>query len=146
MRTQIVMSTDGACKGNPGPGGWGAILKCGEHRKELAGYQPNATNNQMELRAVIEGIRALKKPCHVVVETDSHYVCTGIANGPQWALKGWKLRNGKEPANVKMWKELAALTKAGNHTLYYNYVKGHSGNPDNERCDQLAKEQILKGA
>lgn len=149
MRTFVTLSTDGACKGNPGPGGYAGIFESGRHYMEYAGFRPSATNNSMELLAVVEGVRKLTHPCHITVETDSHYVCTGIANAPEWALKGWKLRNGKVPANVELWKELAALAKAGNHVIRYKYVEGHSGNEKNERCDRLAKQQIelnLKGA
>ena len=149
MRTNIIMATDGACSHNPGPGGYAAILRFGEAKKEIVGYEPKATNNSMELKAVVEGVRQLNRPCNIVVQTDSHYVCTGIANAPIWAKNGWKLTSGQIPKNIELWKELQALAAKGNHTLHYEYVKGHSGNPDNERCDQLAKEQIklhTKGA
>ena len=147
MRINVTLSTDGACSGNPGPGGYAAILTYGEREKIVKGSEASTTNNKMELRAVIEGVRALKKPCCVTVETDSKYVITGLANGPEWAKHGWKLKSGGAPKNVEMWKELAELTSKGNHTIRFQYIEGHSGNRNNERCDKIAKTQIqlLKG-
>ena len=143
MRIQVTLSTDGACRGNPGPGGYAGILSCGKYRKEYAGYGGDqTTNNRMELTAVIEGISLLKKPCNVVVVTDSKYVISGIIGGPTWAANGWKLKSGSRPKNVDLWKKLQAVALEGNHTISFQYVKGHNGDEDNERCDQLAKEQI----
>lgn len=147
MRTQVILSTDGACSGNPGPGGYAGILVYNGVEREIVGGALRTTNNQMELRAVIEGVRALKRPCCVTVETDSKYVITGLSNGSEWAKRGWRLKNGSAPKNVELWKELAALCAKGNHSIRFQYVPGHSGNERNERCDALAKAQIqmLKG-
>lgn len=147
MRINVTLSTDGACSGNPGPGGYAGILTYAGHEKIVKGSDPSTTNNKMELRAVIEGVRLLKKPCCVTVETDSKYVITGLAKGPEWAKRGWRLKSGAAPKNVEMWKELADLASKGNHTIRFQYIEGHSGNPNNERCDRIAKTQIqlLKG-
>jgi ribonuclease HI len=148
MRTKVILHTDGACKGNPGPGGYAGILQYGEQELIVAGFSPKTTNNAMELAPVLEAIRKLKRSCDILVRTDSHYVCTGISNAPKWAKNKWKLSNGGEPAHVESWKELQALSAKYNHTIRFQYIKGHSGDPYNERCDQIANEQIelhLKG-
>ena len=143
MKVNIVLHTDGSCKGNPGPGGYCSILCCKGYKDlEVAGYEPNATNNRMELKAVIEGIRKLTRPSNVTVETDSHYVCMGIAQVAEWEKNGWKLRNGQAPKNIELWKEFQLLTTKGNHSVHYQYIKGHSGDKYNERCDKVAKKQI----
>lgn len=141
MRINVTLSTDGSCSGNPGPGGYAGILSYNGIERVVKGSEAQTTNNRMELRAVIEGIRVLTKPCCVTVVTDSKYVMTGLANAPEWAKNGWRLKSGGKPKNVDMWQELAALTAKGNHTIKFQYVKGHSGHPVNERCDMLAKTQ-----
>ena len=137
----IEIYTDGACRGNPGPGGWGALLRAGKHEKELWGGEQHTTNNRMEMTAVIESLKALKKPSNVVLTTDSQYVRKGIT---EW-VAGWKKRNwmtaAKKPVkNVELWKQIDDLAAA--HTIEWKWVKGHSGHPDNERVDQLANRGI----
>lgn len=141
-RMNVVISTDGACKGNPGPGGYAAILRFGEHSKEVVGSEPRTTNNRMELKAVIEAVRILKKPCHVIIRTDSQYICNGIACAKEREQNGWKTKTGARCANAEMWQELTNIGREGKHRFEYLYVKGHSGDKDNERCDALAKAQI----
>lgn len=134
---KIEIYTDGACKGNPGVGGWGALLIAGEHRKELFGGELNTTNNRMELRAVIEALSMLKRPCEVIVHTDSQYVQKGISEWiHNWKARGWKTA-AKEPVkNVDLWK---ALDEAqSRHTIQWRWVKGHAGHDGNERADALA--------
>lgn len=140
----VQIFTDGACSGNPGPGGWGAILKYGQHQKEISGFQAQTTNNRMELTAVINALSLLKEPCNVTVFTDSQYVCNAIKNG--WAVK-WKNNNWKrsknEPAlNADLWETLLNLLEI--HSVELNWVKGHAGHPENERCDELAVTAIKK--
>jgi len=140
----VEIFTDGACSGNPGPGGYGAILRYGEHVKELSGGAPETTNNRMELCGVIEALKRLKEPCKVTVTTDSQYVCNGIEKGwaKNWKAKGWK-RAGNEPvANPEMWDELLALTDV--HEVHFQWVRGHDGHHENERCDQLAVAAAAK--
>ena len=135
---QVELYTDGACQGNPGPGGWGAILRYGAHEKELSGGERETTNNRMELSAVIEGLKLLKEPCAVTLYSDSQYVCNALEKGwaKKWKQNGW-MRNKKEPAlNPDLWDELLRL--AGIHRLTVVWVKGHAGHPENERCDRLA--------
>lgn len=134
----INIFTDGACQGNPGPGGWGAILRYNSYEKEISGGEKNTTNNRMELMAVIESLKLLKEKCHVTVYSDSQYVCNAIIKG--WAVK-WKnnnwMRNKKEPAlNSELWDELLSLIEK--HEVDMVWVKGHAGHPENERCDRLA--------
>lgn len=134
----VTIYTDGACSGNPGPGGWGAILMYGVHQKELSGGAPETTNNRMELTAVIEALAVLKEPCLVDLWSDSKYVIDGLSKG--WA-KGWKKRgwvkSDKKPAlNPDLWERLLTLTDT--HTMRYHWVKGHAENPFNNRCDELA--------
>ncbi|MCD8328975.1 MAG: ribonuclease HI [Ruminococcus sp.] len=135
---EVIMYTDGACSGNPGPGGYGTILKYGNHTKELSGGEESTTNNRMELSAVIAGLSALKEPCKVLVYSDSKYVVDAISLGwaESWKARGWKKSN-KEPAlNVDLWEKLLALINIHDVTFYW--VKGHAGQPENERCDALA--------
>lgn len=139
---QVIMSTDGACSGNPGPGGFAAVVKFKEITKEVSGYESQTTNNRMELRAVIEGVMMLKKPCHITVRTDSHVVCNAIANLDDMPAKGWLTKTGAKRANCDLLQQLYKIKHDGGHAIYYQYVEGHSGDPDNERCDSLAKEQI----
>ncbi len=139
---KVTIYTDGACQGNPGPGGWGVVLSYGRARRELAGACPATTNNQMELTAAIEGLRALKEACEVDLYTDSRYVQLGMREWlPGWKAKGW--RRGKKPVkNLDLWQTLDA--EASRHSVRWHWVKGHAANPGNERCDQLATEAIEK--
>jgi ribonuclease HI len=135
----IDIYTDGACKGNPGPGGWGALLKSAEAQRELYGGELATTNNRMEMTAVIEALVALKRPCKVTLHVDSQYVLKGMT---EW-LPGWKARNwktaSKEPVkNVDLWQRLDALVNGGSHQIEWSWVRGHNGHPGNERADQLA--------
>ncbi len=135
---QVDIFTDGACQGNPGPGGWGAILRYQGREKELSGGDPNTTNNRMELSAVIESLKCLKEPCQVTLYSDSQYVCNAISRGwaKKWRSNGW-MRNKKEPAlNPDLWEELLQLLDR--HSVKTVWVKGHAGHPENERCDRLA--------
>ena len=141
---QVEIFTDGACSGNPGPGGWGTVLRFGAHEKELSGGAADTTNNRMELTAVIEGLKALKEPCAVTLTTDSKYVCDSITKG--WVY-GWKkrswIKSDKKPAlNVDLWEQLLPLLEK--HKVTFIWVKGHAGHPENERCDQLAVAQSQK--
>ena len=143
MKT-VYLYTDGACSGNPGPGGYGAILKYGQHVKEICGGDENTTNNRMELLGVIKGLEALNEPCHVVLTSDSKYVIDALSLGwaEKWKQNGWK-RNKKDAAlNPDLWERLLKLTQT--HEMEYNWVKGHAGHPENERCDRLAVEYYQK--
>lgn len=133
----IRIYTDGACKGNPGPGGWGALLIYGETEKELSGSEADTTNNRMELRAAIEALKALKAPCKVDLYTDSSYVRDGMT---QWRF-GWEKRNWAKVANVELWQELIAAAKM--HDVTWHWVRGHNGHPENERVDELASNAAL---
>jgi len=140
MKT-VTLYTDGACSGNPGPGGWGAILEYKGIEKELSGGEESTTNNRMELTAVIEGLKRLKEPCIVELYSDSKYVIDGLQKGwaEGWKQRGW-VKSDKKPAlNPDLWEQLLALT--GLHTMRYHWVKGHADNPKNNRCDQLAVSQ-----
>ena len=137
----VEIYTDGACRGNPGPGGWGALLSSGEHEKELSGAEPHTTNNRMELTAVIRALEALKRPSEVRIFTDSEYVRRGITEWVRsWKARGWKTADRKPVKNQDLWERLDALT-AG-HKIEWRWVKGHSGVPGNERVDRLANEAI----
>ncbi len=139
--SEVVVYTDGACKGNPGPGGWGAWMKSGEHERELFGGEPNTTNNRMELTAVIEALAALKRQCHVTVYTDSEYVKNGITTWIHgWKSRGWKTADKKPVKNVELWQKLDAL--AASHHVTWRWVRGHNGDPGNERADQLANRGV----
>ena len=141
---QVQIFTDGACSGNPGPGGWGTVLRFGEHEKELSGGEASTTNNRMELTAVIEGLKALKEPCAVTLTTDSKYVCDSVTKGwvYGWKKRGW-VKSDKKPAlNVDLWEQLLPLLEK--HKVTFVWVKGHAGHPENERCDRLAVEQSQK--
>ena len=140
MKT-VVLYTDGACSGNPGPGGWGAILEYGGVEKELSGGEASTTNNRMELTAVIEGLSALKQPCRVELYSDSKYVVDGLEKGwaENWKKRGW-IKSDKKPAlNPDLWEKLLNLTHV--HEVHCHWVKGHAENPKNNRCDQLAVAQ-----
>ena len=134
----IDIYTDGACSGNPGPGGYGAVLVYNGHEKELCGGDENTTNNRMELTAVIEALRALKEPCSVTVTTDSKYVSDAITLGwaRSWKAKGWRKGDGKPALNPDLWEQL--LEQLDRHEVTFVWVKGHAGHPYNERCDALA--------
>ena len=143
--TEVQIYTDGACKGNPGPGGWGAWLKSGTTEKEIFGGELNTTNNRMELTAVIEGLAALKRPCKVILYLDSQYVRQGITEWIRgWKAKGW-ITSTKQPVkNVELWKRLDELVSKGGHQIEWRWVKGHSGGPGNERADMLANKGVDK--
>lgn len=146
---QVTIYTDGACQGNPGPGGWGAILRFGPHEREISGGCRETTNNRMELSGVIEALKLLKEPCAVTLITDSQYVCNALEKGwaKKWRANGW-MRNKKEPAlNPDLWAELLRLTEL--HQVTVRWVRGHAGHPENERCDRLAvaaAERAKRGA
>jgi len=137
----VEIWTDGACKGNPGPGGWGALLRQGHHEKELHGGVPGTTNNRMELTAVIEALKALKRPCEVVVHTDSQYVQKGMREWlPNWKRRGWRTADKKPVRNADLWQELDALVAL--HEVEWRWVRGHAGDPGNERADALANQGV----
>jgi ribonuclease HI len=134
---QVIIATDGACKGNPGPGGWGALLRMGERERELSGHDPATTNNRMELMAAIRALQALKRPCRVTLSTDSVYVRDGITRWVHgWKRNGWQTAAKKPVANAELWREL--LDAAAPHSIDWRWVKGHAGDPDNEHADRLA--------
>ena len=136
---EVTIYTDGACKGNPGPGGWGALLSANGVRKELFGGAPGTTNNRMEMQAVIEALTALKRPCKVQLHVDSQYVLKGMTEWlPGWKARGWKTA-AKEPVkNVDLWQKLDALVNGAGHEIEWRWVRGHNGDPGNERADELA--------
>lgn len=135
----VQIFTDGACKGNPGPGGWGAILRMGEHEKELSGGEPETTNNRMELMAAIMALRALKQPCTVSLHTDSKYVIDGITSWVfGWLRNGWKNAAKKPVANADLWQDLLEAVRP--HQVSWIWVKGHAGHAENERADRLASD------
>ena len=138
----VEIFTDGACSGNPGPGGYAAILKYGEEIREISGYEVETTNNRMEMMAVIEALRQLKRPCEVKVITDSQYVVKGMTEWIQgWIKRNWLTSQKKPVLNKSLWKELLRLCQK--HKIEWQWVKGHNGHPYNERCDQLAREAIM---
>ena len=138
---QIDLFTDGACSGNPGPGGWGLVMRYQQHEKELNGGEEDTTNNRMELRAVIEGLKQLKQPCHVTIHTDSKYVMDGIKQYlARWKKNGWRTANKKPVKNIDLWQELDDALQR--HQTEWVWVKGHSGHPENERADALARAGI----
>jgi ribonuclease HI len=144
MKT-ITIYTDGACKGNPGPGGWGAVLQSGAHEKEIHGGAHETTNNRMELTAVIEALRCLKKACDVDLYLDSQYVRKGITEWlPSWKARGWRTASKQPVKNVDLWQDLDAALIQGGHTIRWHWVKGHAGHPGNERADALANLGVPK--
>ncbi|WP_101698164.1 ribonuclease HI [Clostridium minihomine] len=146
---EVEIFTDGACQGNPGPGGWGAVLRYQGREKEISGGEARTTNNRMELTAVIEALSLLKEPCHVTLWSDSKYVCDAIEKGwaKSWKQNGWKKADKKPALNIDLWEQL--LSQIENHQITVRWVKGHAGHAENERCDRLAvaqaEKQKLKG-
>jgi len=137
----VEIFCDGACSGNPGPGGYGAILRYGGNEKEISGAAPDTTNNRMEMTAVIEALKQLTRPCRITITTDSQYVVKGMTEWiAGWQRKGWR-NSKKEPVlNRDLWEKL--LEHSQQHTVSWNWVRGHAGHPENERCDQLAREAL----
>ncbi|WP_017668826.1 ribonuclease HI [Sandarakinorhabdus sp. AAP62] len=141
-RPRVEIFTDGACKGNPGPGGWGAILRAGGKERELNGAEPHTTNNRMELQAAISALNALTRPCEVDLTTDSVYVRDGISKWVHgWQKNGWKTADKKPVKNDDLWQALLAAARP--HVVRWHWVKGHAGHPENERADELANEAIV---
>ncbi len=138
---EVEIFSDGACSGNPGPGGWGAILRCDGREKEMSGGEAHTTNNRMELTGVIEALSALKYPCKVKLTTDSRYVVDGITKGwaRGWKKRGWKKSDGKPALNPDLWERLLELLDV--HDVEFCWIKGHAGHDENERCDRLAVKQ-----
>ncbi|MCD8504977.1 MAG: ribonuclease HI [Burkholderiaceae bacterium] len=138
----VEIWTDGACKGNPGVGGWGVLLKRDHHEKTLCGGEPDTTNNRMELTAVIEALNVLKRPCHIILHTDSQYVQKGITEWlPNWKLRGWRTASKQPVKNADLWQKLDDA--AARHQIDWRWVRGHDGDPGNERADELANEGVL---
>ena len=141
---KVSIYTDGACSGNPGKGGWGAVLVYNGTEKEMSGFEAETTNNRMELTAVIRALTALREPCLVTLTTDSKYVCDAVTKGwvYGWQRKGWRKADGKPALNVDLWQQLLPLLQT--HTVTFNWVKGHAGHPNNERCAALAVQEYTK--
>lgn len=140
--TSVEIATDGACKGNPGPGGWGVLIRAGTREKELSGGETLTTNNRMELIAAIRGLEALTRPCHVVLSTDSRYVMDGLTKWIKgWQKNGWKTAARQPVKNADLWQDLIAA--AARHRIEWKWVKGHAGHPDNERADRLASDAAV---
>lgn len=138
----VVIYTDGACKGNPGPGGWGVWMRWGAHEKSMCGGETHTTNNRMELTAVIQALQALKKTSDVILHTDSQYVRMGITDWiHKWKVKNWRTSDNKPVKNADLWRQIDALAPL--HTIDWRWVKGHAGDPGNEKADQLANEGVL---
>ena len=139
----VEIYTDGACKGNPGPGGWGVLLRAGQHEKALFGGERDTTNNRMELTAVIEALTALKRPCQVDLYLDSEYVRKGITEWIHgWKARGWRTASKAPVKNVELWQRLDALVQQSGHQIQWHWVKGHAGHPGNERADALANQGV----
>jgi ribonuclease HI len=140
--THVEIFTDGACKGNPGPGGWGAVVRSGEHEKEMSGGENPSTNNRMEMTAVIRALTALTRPCRVTLSTDSRYVMDGLTKWVKgWQKNGWKTADRKPVKNAELWQELIAACAP--HRIEWVWVKGHAGHPENERADRLASDAAV---
>jgi ribonuclease HI len=143
MQPKVDIFTDGACSGNPGPGGWGAILRSGGHEKEISGGETHTTNNRMELMAAIEALNALKSPSTVIVHTDSRYLMDGLTRWlPRWKANGWRTADKKPVKNADLWRALEEA--AGRHDVVWRWVEGHSGHPENDRADALARAAIVR--
>lgn len=141
--TLVEIATDGACKGNPGPGGWGALIRAAGKEKELSGGETLTTNNRMELMAAIRGLEALTRPCHVLLSTDSRYVMDGLTKWIKgWQKNGWKTAARQPVKNADLWQEL--VTASARHRIEWKWVKGHAGHPDNERADRLASDAAVE--
>ena len=139
----VEIATDGACKGNPGPGGWGALIRSGTHERELSGGEATSTNNRMELTAAIRALEALNRPCRVTLSTDSRYVMDGLTKWIHgWRKNGWRTADRKPVKNAELWQEL--LAAAAPHRIEWKWVKGHAGHPDNERADRLASDAAVQ--
>lgn len=141
---KVEIFTDGACKGNPGPGGWGAVLRYNETEKMISGGNPDTTNNKMELTAVIEALKLLKEPCEVILTSDSKYVCDSVDKGwvYSWKKKGWKKSDGKPALNIDLWEQLLPLLST--HSVTFKWIKGHAGHRENELCDEMAVKEAAK--
>ena len=140
---QVTIHTDGACEGNPGPGGWAAVLRFGAHTRELSGGDPATTNNRMELQAALAALQALKEPCRIELYTDSAYLRDGMTEWlAGWKRRGWVTMDKKPVRNEDLWRALEAQDQV--HSIRWHWLKGHAGHPDNERCDQIAKAEIGK--
>jgi ribonuclease HI len=140
---KVIIHTDGACKGNPGPGGWGVLLQSGDHERELFGGEVQTTNNRMELMAVIQALMALKRPCQVEIHLDSEYVRKGITEWVAgWKAKGWRTASKQPVKNADLWKQLDELVQNTEHELSWHWVKGHAGHAGNERADELANRGV----
>lgn len=140
--SHVEIATDGACKGNPGPGGWGVVIRHGTREKDMSGGEPMTTNNRMELTAAIEGLNALKRPCRVTLSTDSRYVMDGLTKWIHgWRRNGWKTADRKPVKNADLWQAL--IEAAAPHRVEWVWVKGHAGHPDNERADKLASDAAI---
>jgi len=138
---EVHAFTDGACSGNPGPGGWGVLLRMGKHEKELCGGETDTTNQQMELQAAVEALKALTKPCNITIHSDSKYVIQGMSEWiHNWKAKGWKTAGKKPVSNLERWQELDKLS--AQHQVKWQWIKGHAGHPENERADELARSGI----
>jgi ribonuclease HI len=143
--SHVEIATDGACKGNPGPGGWGVLIRMGSRERELSGGEKLTTNNRMELTAAIEGLNALKRPCRVTLSTDSRYVMDGLTKWIHgWRKNGWKTADKKPVKNAELWQAL--IDAAAPHRVEWVWVKGHAGHPDNERADKLASDAAFAAA
>ena len=141
MTPKVVVYTDGACSGNPGPGGWGAVMLSGKHEKEICGGEPNTTNNRMELMAAIQALETMNRPCHVELHTDSQYLRQGITEWlPGWKARGWRTAAKAPVKNEDLWRRLDEARLR--HTVSWHWVKGHAGHPLNERADALAREGL----
>ncbi|MCU0722759.1 MAG: ribonuclease HI [Planctomycetes bacterium] len=142
-RSEVEIFTDGSCLGNPGPGGWGAILRSGGREKELSGGDPSTTNNRMELKGAIEALRALRRPCRVVLRSDSQYLILGMREWVRaWQARGWRRAGNKPVENLDLWQEL--VEASSRHEVDWVWIRGHAGHPENERCDRLANGEIRK--
>ncbi len=143
-RFKVEIYTDGSCKNNPGPGGWGAVLMYGGKKKELSGGEPDTTNNRMELTAAIKALEALKQPCDVTLTTDSKYLCDGMGKGwaKSWKKRGWRKSDNSPALNPDLWERVLELCEI--HKVKFEWVKGHAGHEYNERCDEMAQSEAEK--